>query len=237
MEAGKAGNFDRESSAVSSAPPAAAKAERWYRRVSFWRAVAGMAFAIALACAMVAAEFSSALITRASRYHQRLRQLSSNLSAMRGKIANADRELAGLRTAAEVDDSLRTIIAQPDARLIRLQAPGRAAAPNGIIALSPSLRRAAVALAGLPARGGATVLTLWWTRGQRPPLRAARISIGAANRAGLVVALPDGAAAITGAIVTTDADPATAKPSASIVLEGTVAAAAAAPPPSRRKGG
>ena len=151
MEARNAGRFGQGPSAASvERVPAAASVPPWYRRVAFWRAVAGMAFAIAIACAVVAAEFSSALIARTRHFHNRLRQLSSNITAMRGKIASADREIAGMRTAVEVDDGLRRIIAEPDSRLIRLEAPGRATGPNGVIAFSPGLRRAAIEIGGLP---------------------------------------------------------------------------------------
>jgi hypothetical protein len=226
MEARNAGRLKEAPPAASVERMAApASVPPWYRRVAFWRAVAGMALAIAIGCAIVAAEFSSTLIARTLHYHHRLRQLTSNLTAMRGKIASDDREIAGMRTAAEVDDGLRRIIAEPDSRLIKLEAPGRAAAPNGVIAFSPGLRRAAIEIGGLPKLPGGGAYTLWWTFGKRGPLMAGRIS-GAADKAALMIGLPAGGESIEGAIITidstTDSQASIARPSSALVLKGAV---------------
>jgi hypothetical protein len=217
-EAPPAGSVERTAAAASVLP--------WYRRVAFWRAVAGMALAIAIGCAIVAAEFSSTLLTRTLHYHRRLRQLTSNLTAMRGKIASADREIAGMRTAAEVDDSLRRIIAEPDSRLIKLEAPGRATTPNGVVGFSPGLRRAAIEIGGLPKLPGDGAYTLWWMCGKRGPLRAGQMSPGAADKAALMIGLPAGGESIEGAIVTTDlttdSQASIARPSSVLVLKGAV---------------
>jgi hypothetical protein len=238
MEARDAGRRGQAPSAASAEPaPAAVIAAPWYRRVAFWRAITGMTFALAIACAVVAAEYSSALIERTRHYHNRLRQLSSNIAAMRGKIAHADREIAGMRTAAEVDDGLRRIIAEPDSRLIRLEAPARATAPNGVIAFSPGLRRAAIEIGGLPVVSGGSTYTIWWECGKRGPLKAARIGLGATDKAALVIALPSASEIIEGAIVTTDSQATIAKPSDDIVLKGAVVPATGRSEIPRRKGG
>jgi hypothetical protein len=238
LEAGNAGRFEMAPSGRSAEPlPAAMKPSPWYRRVSFWRAVAGMAFALAIACAMVAAEFSSALIVRSRYYHNRLRQLSSNISAMRGKIAHADREIAGMRTAAEVDDSLRRILAEPDSRLIRLEAPGHASRPNGVIAFSRGLMRAAIEIGGLSVLSGGSAYTIWWERGKRGPLAAARIGLGATDKAALVIALPSATETIDGAIVTTDSEAASAKPAGEVLLRGVVVDTPVRAEISKHKGG
>ena len=194
----------------------------WYRRVAFWRAVAGMAFALAIACAVVAAEFSSALIERTHHYRNRLHQLSSNLIAMRGEIASADREIAGMRSAVEVDDAWKRIIAEPDARLIRLTAPRRVTAAGGVIAFSPGLRRAAIEISGVPVLPRGRAYVLWWLCGKRGPVRAARLSLGAADKAALMIALPGSGESIEGAIITTDSPSSIAKLSGDAVLQGAV---------------
>src|SRR5260370_32620858 len=76
-------------------PPASAVPR--YRRVSFWRAIAGMAFAAAIACAIVAVESSFELFPRADHYHPPPTYLASRVPHMRGEIASADRELPTLR--------------------------------------------------------------------------------------------------------------------------------------------
>ncbi len=238
MEAGNAGRRgEAPPAAAGESVPAAASVPPWYRRVAFWRAVAGMALALAIACAMVAAEFSSTLLARTRHYHKRLHQLSSNLIAMRDEIASADRELAGMRNAAEVRDGLTRIIAEPDSRLIRLQASARATTPSGVIAFSPGMRRAAVELTGLPVIPGGRVYTLWWTGGKHEPLKAARIVVGATDKAALMVAMPPLDETIEGAMMTTDAEPSCARPSGEIVLRGAVAQTPARPEIPQHKSG
>ena len=168
----------------------------------------GWPLQIAIGCAVVAAEFSSTLIERTRHYHTRLHQLASNLTVMRGEIASADREIAGMRTAVAVDDGWRRIIAEPDARLIRLKAAGSAAEAGGVIAFSPRLRRAAIEIGGMPALAKGRAYMLWWISGKRGPLRAARIGLGTLDGAALMIALPDGGEAIERkGIITTDLPP------------------------------
>jgi hypothetical protein len=213
-------------SSVASVDGAATPSIRlpWYRRLAFWRGLAGMALAIALGSAIVTAEFSSQLLRRTTHLRRRLNQLSSKLTTMRGEIANADREIAGMRVTVAIDEDLRRILDAPDARLIRLGPPGQATSRIGVIAFSPALRRAAVEITGLPASAVASVYSLWWTRGTRgAPLLAARFSSGADGKAGLTIALPAGDSTIDGAIVTMDSHTATAQPDGAIILKGTVA--------------
>ena len=208
---------------VDGAGPAA-KLPAWYRRVAFWRAMAGMAFAIALGSAMVAAEFSSALIAHTRHYRDRLRQLSSNITAMRGEVATDNREVAGMRLTVEIDDNLRRILAAPDARLIRLTAPGRGSQSTGVIAFSPVLEVATIELAGLPEPSAGGVYDLWWTRGRHAPIRAAQLRPGPAGEAAMMIALPADQV-VEGALITTDSSAATEKPDGAIVLDGTVSLA------------
>jgi hypothetical protein len=225
MAARDAGRFGQVTSAASP-EGASAPASRppWYRRVAFWRAVAGMAAAIALGSAIVTAEFSTQLLERTRHFHRRLSQLSSNLATMRGKIASADREIAGMRVTVEIDDNLRRILAEPDARLIRLAPPGQTSQRVGVIAFSPALHRAAVEIAGLTASATDSSYSLWWTRGKHaPPLLAARFGTGTAGKAGLMIALPAGDQTIEGAMITTDSPASTEQPEGATILKGEVA--------------
>jgi hypothetical protein len=221
-DAGRSGQTTPAATVDGTGP--ATKQPAWYRRVAFWRAMAGMAFAIALGCAMVAAEFSSALIAHTRHYRDRLRQLSSNITAMRGRVATDDREVAGMRLTVEIDDNLRRILAEPDARLIRLTAPGRASQSTGVIAFSPMLRLAAIEFAGLPEPSAGGVYNLWWTRGKHDPTRAAHLHPGPAGEAALMIALPANQV-VEGALVTADSSAAIEKPDGAIVLDGAVSLA------------
>jgi hypothetical protein len=219
---------------VSNVPP-------WYRRVTFWRAIAGMAFALALACAAVTAEYSTALIERTRHYHFRLHQLSSNISAMRGEIAVDDRKIARMRNAAEVDDGLRRIIAEPDSGLIRLEAPGRANSPSGVIAFSPGLRRAAIEIGGLPVLPNDGAYTLWWAYRKHPALLATGFTLAGADQAAFIITLPANDKTIEGAFVTKNLTANSQAPNAKApgepVLQGRVVPSPARTEGSKRRSG
>jgi membrane protein implicated in regulation of membrane protease activity len=237
MAARDTGRFGSVSS-VASVEGASTPAKRppWYRRVGFWRAVAGMALAIALASAIVTAEFSTQLLQRTRHFHHRLNQLTSKLTTMRGKIASADREIAGMRITVEIDDSLRRILAEPDARIIRLAPPGQTSQRVGVIAFSPALRRAAIEIAGLTASPAGNSFSLWWTRGKHgPPLWAARFSAGAGGKAGLMIALPAADQTINGAMITADSSATKDQPQGATILQGEVAPALAPSVKTRHK--
>ena len=243
MEAENAGRYRQASSAApADGEPAVSTAPSWYRRVTFWRSVAGMAFALAIASAAVTGEFSSALIERTRHFHFRMRELSSNISAMRTEIVRADREIEGMRTAAEVDDALKRIIAEPDSRVIRLEAPGRAIRPSGVIAFSPRLRRAAIDIDDLPALPDGGAYVVWWTCGKHAALRATELNRLSADQAATVIALPAGDKIIEGAIVTAESKVAKlpgsrAQTASDPVLIGMVSSSRARPEISRHKGG
>ncbi len=146
---------------------------------------------------------------------------------MRGKVAIADRELARMRDAAEVNEGWRRIIAEPDYRLIRLAGHHPANAPAGLIAFSPSLRRAAIEIHGLPVLPRGHAYVLWWTGGKRAPLKAARLNLEDADKAALVITLPAHVEKIEGAILTVDSPASTAKSTGVPVLKGTLAPASA----------
>jgi len=72
-------------------------ANPWYRRVSFWRSVAGMAVAIALGCTAIALETASELSWLNASFHRRLGLLGSRIARLRSETANSERQLAEVR--------------------------------------------------------------------------------------------------------------------------------------------
>jgi len=215
--AGDAGDLSHDAAFAATHGPAGAApppaAPPWYLRVAFWRAVAGMAVAIALGCAAVAAEFSTELLTRTHRDHTRIRQLSSKLTRMRDEVAATDRQLAVMRGAAAVRDRLGQLLAASDARLIRLAGPGHTMpAGGGVIALSGRLKGAAIELSGLPTPPADRVYRLWWTMDGRGALRAEPLYPDPSGQAATVLELPAHDEAIAGAAVTLEAASAPSTP-------------------------
>ncbi|MGB6565178.1 MAG: hypothetical protein WBE69_21440, partial [Candidatus Binataceae bacterium] len=85
---------------------------------ALWRALAGMAISLALACIIVMLELTGQVAHRADRMHRhaealrsRVARLESEIAGERARIATAHRELA----AAE---ELRAILRAPDAAML-----------------------------------------------------------------------------------------------------------------------
>jgi len=203
-------------SARGGAPPA--RAAKWYRRVAFWRALAGMALALAMACAVVALETSSELTYRSASYHRRLAQLVGRIKQMRGQMATADRQIAGLRSEAAARDRLGHILAAPDTRLIRLGAP-RSGGPSGLVVISRSLTSAVCEVSNLPPAAVGNSYMLWWTVERRGPIKAAQFQT-AADGSATVIAQLRGGDDPAAAIVTVQPDATADKPGGAVKLKG-----------------
>jgi len=142
------------------------------RQPAFWNAVAGMALALALACAVVATEFGSQSSHRASQLRRHLDLLQLRIGLMQAHLSVADRELAGLREQAAARREFSRVLAAPDGRVIRLepatQTPGTAA----VIVTSRRLAEAVLQATGLPALASGQHYRLRWVQRHGPMIPA-----------------------------------------------------------------
>jgi len=176
-----------------------------------WRAVAGMAISLTLACLIVTLEFTSQAANRASRMRRhaeallaRVSRLESEVAAERVRIAAARRELAAAQT-------LRVLLRAPDAGLLRLVPPpaagGHKAAaahrPEAMIAVSPREHSAVVMVVGLKPLTDDTLFVLWWSLAHGAPVRAAEFRTAADGSALVTAAMPPGLEA-TAAMITAE---------------------------------
>jgi hypothetical protein len=177
-----------------------------------WRALAGMAISVTLACLIVTLEFTSQAAHRASRTRRhaeallaRVSRLESEVAAERARIAAAHRELAAAQT-------LRALLRAPDAVLLRLSPPpvagGHKAAkaahsPEAMLALSPREHSAVVMIAGLKPLADDTLFVLWWSMPHGTPVRAAEFRTAADGSALVTAAIPPGLEA-TAAMITAE---------------------------------
>lgn len=198
---------------------APARVAPWRRRVTFWRAVAGMAAALAMGALIATIETNSDLVSRGAAFHRRLAQMSRQVAVMRTRLRNEDRELLAMRRAAAARDNLNAILAEPDAALMRLAPVSRDSAATGLAVISGKGRRAVIEVAGLPALGSAQSYALWWTPRKGKPIKAAEFRVGKEGRAAIPAMPPADAAAIAGALVTLETDPSPAAPSGPIELK------------------
>lgn len=184
----------------------------WYQRVSFWRAIAGMAIAAALAATLAATETASDLFHRSSHYRHRMVQLDARVKKMRGEIA--------------ARETLSRVLAAPDARMIRLATPQGGGHASAIVAISAKLGSAALEVHGLAPAPVNHSYVLFWSVARHAPIRAAAFQTTRDGDAIIQVSapLPVGVR-ITGGVVTLEEAGDAIKPGNVIVLRGHVSIA------------
>ena len=211
--AGAAGDFPPPATSHSNG------ASPWYAHARFWRAVAGMALAIAIACMIVTLETSSELSYRSATYRRRVHQLSSRLERLRGEIATADQQLAAMRGNALVRDNLNRILAASDVRLIRLQPVDGGTKTSATIAMSRKLSCAVLEVQGLPPTPPGQIYRWWWTLERGTLVAAAEFQTRIDSPAMVPAQLPACGEAVAGAVVTVESVGAVEKPRGTVKLK------------------
>jgi Anti-sigma-K factor rskA, C-terminal len=172
---------------------AGAPAQPFWRRVAFWRALAGMGFTLALGALIVAAEFSSTLIHRTHSMTRRIARLNAETKRLKSRVSAADQKLAAMRAAAADDAALKRILVAPDLRLIKLTpsgpAPGAAGA-SAVIAISDASKSAILQTSGLAPSPDGRVYRLWWLPRRGAPVAAGQFPAAAGGAATVSVAPP-----------------------------------------------
>jgi len=146
------------------------------QRPGFWGAVAGMAAAVAIGCAVVAMEMVGESGQRASHFRHRADQLQARLGRIEERLTLANREVAEMRRQAAVREQFNRILAAPDGQLVRLEAPDRRGEAHGALALSPRLAEAVLEVSGLPQSASPQRFAVRWIRRQGAPLLAAEFA-------------------------------------------------------------
>src|SRR5215472_6280483 len=83
----------------------------WWRRIAFWRAIAGMGLAAAIAVSIVLIELSTTLAARTNRYLHRVQAMNQAMAQMRHHIISMEHRGAADVQRASTDDILKRIIA------------------------------------------------------------------------------------------------------------------------------
>src|SRR5690242_13629067 len=171
-------------------------------RPGLWRAVAGMAAALALACAIVAFEISHELIHRTSTYRSRISTLNRRVKHLKEEAASSKERLATARKEIAARDRLNAILSAPDLRAIKL-APATSADPAaGIVKLSLKAGGAVLTASGLPAPNGSEVYDAWWMVKGAPPAKAGEFRSSADGTAMVYLDLPPQGATVNEFAVT-----------------------------------
>jgi hypothetical protein len=176
---------------------------------ALWRAVAGMALSVALACLIVMLEFTGQAAHRAARMHRRADSLLSRVYRLDAERV-ADRvRIAAARHELAAAEALRVLLRAPDVSMLLLSPPaadGHSAAPAqrpvAMLALGPEEHRAVLMVTGLKPPAD-TTFVLWWSVSHGAPIRAAEFRTAADGSALVMVALPS-VPAVASAMVTAE---------------------------------
>jgi hypothetical protein len=208
-----------ESAENRTAEPAPqAKPRPWYRRASFWRAVIGMAIAIAFGWAAVASEIASNLSSHNRFLYHRIESLRAQISELRIEAVDAERRLATMRTELATGAEVNSVLSAPDLIVLPLRPPA-GTDTRGLLAISKQAGTAIIELAGLPARTDKTC-TIWWLLAEGAPLRAAELRPGPDGRLSSAIPMPTRAIRIAGAIITLEPGKPANQPKGRLVLRG-----------------
>ena len=226
-----------QSSPIASASNVAApkNPNRWWRRIAFWRAIAGMGLAAAMAAFIVLVELSNTLAARTNRYLHHVAVMNQTLSQLKHHLISIERRNAAAAQRESTDDLLKRIIAAPDARMVRLGGIGletNAVAatsfppPSGALVASDTIGSAILQVAGFPAPGKNKLYRLWWQQKRKPDALAAEFTPDSDGKATVRIPIPpQDTSTIT---LTLEPTPETQHPTGPTILKGRLT-----PPPSR----
>jgi hypothetical protein len=177
---------------------------------ALWRAVAGMALSVALACFIVMLEFTGQAAHRAARMHRRADSLLSRVYRLDAERVAERVRIAAARHELAAAEALRVLLRAPDVSMLLLSPPaadGHSAAPAqrpvAMLALGPGEHRAVLMVTGLKPPAADTTFVLWWSVSHGAPIRAAEFRTAADGSALVMVALPS-VPAVASAMVTAE---------------------------------
>ncbi len=199
---------------------------KWYLRMGFWRAVAGMAFAAALAALIVLAEFSEILTHRITHYEHRISAMNETVQQLRRRVSSAERRTVTAVERASADETLKRVVSASDLRTIKLNNAGTLkvddkAPPSGTLAISNSQNAAVLQIAGVAVAAKGNVYRVWWQEKHRPEALAAEFIPDADGKATVPMQLPPRNASVV--MVTCEPGTDIAKPSGMPILKGKIA--------------
>lgn len=213
--------------------PVTVRSAPWWRRPLFWRAVAGMGLALALAALIVLLEFSRVLSHRTTNYLRHLHAMNQTVAQLKRRIVSAERRSASVAELVSADEALKRIVAAPDLRTIKLTGADRAKEggarlqiPSGTLAISDAQRAAILQVVGIRVGAKGTVYRVWWEEKRKQEILAAEFIPDSDGKATVPMPIPPREAATV--MVTREVGTDAPKPSGATILKGRIT-----PEPSR----
>ncbi len=149
------------------------------RRTGLWRAVAGMAVALAIAAGIVAVDLSHELVNRVSTYRSRIASLNQRVDRLKQKAVRDEQRLADARAEIkerklmESKDRIKAILIARDRKLMKLLPPTPHEVAAGTVTISEKMGGAVLNALGLAAPAEGQVYDAWWMLKDAPPAKAA----------------------------------------------------------------
>ncbi|MFZ0659903.1 MAG: anti-sigma factor [Candidatus Binataceae bacterium] len=144
---------------------------RWWRRLGLWRAIAGMALALAVGALIVSAEFSATLVHRTSYLNRRIASLNNAVHHLRQRVSSAEQKSHAAEEKTKADELLKRVLAAHDLQTIKLTTAAPPLPPNhpnapasaaATLASSESEGASILQVGGLGAEPQNHEYAVWW---------------------------------------------------------------------------
>lgn len=198
------------------APGAAARVSR------LWRGLTFVAAAAALALALAASKYSSALRDERIRNSAQLAALRDRITSLEHDVVDAHAAAEALRQQADTSAKLTRAALMPDSRIIRLAPLKPAPNASAVIALSASGGQAMMRIAGLPPAPPGKTYELWWIGARGEPIKAALFGPDSHGAAIVAAAMPPAGKALAAGTVTLEPAAGSDQPAGAAYLKGAV---------------
>jgi hypothetical protein len=167
---------------ATAAEPSPQPSER--RRSGLWRAVAGMAVALAIAATIITIDLSNELVHRVSNYRSRIASLNKKMDRLKRQAVTDEKRLADAREEIkerklmQSRDRMKAILIAPDRKTIKLAAPNPGEPATATVTISEKMGGAVLSAHGLPPPPEGQVYDGWWMLKNAPPAKAAEFRSG-----------------------------------------------------------
>ena len=218
-----------QASGATAATGAPRNPNRWWRRIAFWRAIAGMGLAVAIATSIVLVELSNTLAARTNRYLHKVATMNQTVAQLKRRIMSIEHRDAVAEQRESTNDILKRIIAAPDARMIKLSGTGpetnavatsASPSPSGALLASDRIGSAILQVAGFTAPPTDKLYRVWWQQKHSANLLAAEFTPDSDGKATVRIPIPSKDA--TTITVTLESSPETQHATGPVILKGRI---------------
>ena len=196
------------------------------RRSGLWRALAGMAAALAVAAIIITIDLSKELVERMAHYHSRIATLNRRVDSLKQKAQVDEQRLADAREEIkerklmESKDRIKAILLAPDRRTIRLTARNPGEPAGATVTISAKMGGAVLIAHALPAPPDGQVYDAWWMLRDGPPSKAAEFRSAADGSASEYLDPPPQGPAPAALSLTIEPSEGGIAPTGAVILQG-----------------